>query len=190
MNFLGFIGGSVGGTIAGPAGAAAGAQVGGNLPGILTNLFGGAGRDAQRQARVDLMTSLAIDSGSVLAMRVILGGPANVGSNEDPMWIKAADKVRQARPDVYNAAINAGGPYWDSTDNDSMDKTRAKINAELAQSDMNAIGTRDVTTLPLMQTTASTLTGAPGAGVSPIVIGVTALVLVALLVVFSKRGAP
>lgn len=194
MSVSGFIGGAVGTALGGPGGAAAGATAGNALPGILSRVFGGAGRDAQRQARVDLMKRYAIDYGSVIAMQVILAGPANVAGNEDPMWMRAADEVRAARPDVYNAAVNAR-PYWDSSDNDSMDKTRAKIGAEIANSEMQQFGTPGVTTLPLVTSTATAIppmqqaATVPTAGVSPVLLAVAALVLLLVgFLVLRRRG--
>jgi hypothetical protein len=195
MSLLGVAGGLVGTAVGGPGGGAAGAAVGNNLPGILTNLFGGSGRDAQRQARADWVTEQAL-AGSVLAARMIIAGPANVASNEDPIWNNARAIVQAQRPDVLNAAIGQG-PYWDTTDNDSIDKTRAKINAELATLNATAYAQPGVPTLPVMQSTATTLPPtsypavAPAAsGINPLFIvgaGLAALVGLVLLITHGRR---
>jgi hypothetical protein len=108
------------------------------LSSIETNWFGGASRDAARQLRVDWFKTAA-KLGSVIACRVIIAAPDNVASNEDPMWQAALADVQQARQDVYISARSQGG-YWVTGDNDTSDKMRAAVNAELQQLGVGTLG--------------------------------------------------
>lgn len=105
--------------------------VGSDLSKIATNLFGGGARDAQRQVRVDWFVQAAIE-GSVTAGRVIIAAPQNVGSNEAKQWQAGYTKAQAGNPTVMAQALSAG-PYWDSSDNATSDKTRTLCLQELAQ---------------------------------------------------------
>lgn len=111
---------------------------------VLNNLFGGAGRDAQRQARVDWFTQGA-KQGSVWAARVILAAPSNVGSNEARQWQNAVSQVLStARGNAAWSTANQLGGYWDSTDDSMSSKMRAKVENELiaaAQNTASNVGT-------------------------------------------------
>lgn len=82
------------------------------IPGVISSIGGltGSQTDKQRQARVDYVTSAAIQ-GNVAAAQLILGGPNNVSGNEKPMWTKAAQTVAAQNPSVMQAAAQLG-PYW------------------------------------------------------------------------------
>lgn len=178
MSVLGLLGVAAGTAVAGPAGGA----TAGALPGILSNLFGGAGRDAQRKARADWFTAQGVQ-GSVTAARVVLGGLANTASHEQPFYQEGVKTITAEAPGVMNLAL-AAGPYWDTTDNDSSDHMRALVNNELATLGLTATAAPGVHTLPLMTTTASA--GSSSAGVSPFLLAGAAL-LVVLLIVFAVR---
>jgi len=94
---------------------------------VLENLFGGAGEDAARQARVDWFTQAA-RQGSVIAARMIIAGPANVGGNEKPMWQKAITAIA-GTPALAQASQL--GPSWDSGDDRWSSRTRARVETEL-----------------------------------------------------------
>ncbi len=96
---------------------------------VLENLFGGAGEDAARQARVDWFTQAA-RQGSVIAARMIIAGPANVGGNEKPMWQKAIQAIA-GTPALAEASQL--GPAWDSSDDRWSSRTRAAVESELEQ---------------------------------------------------------
>jgi hypothetical protein len=95
-----------GGAVAGPVGATAG----GSLPSLFGSLVGGTAVDQARQARVNYVLQAAAN-GNVAAAQIILGAPPNVSGNEQQMWIDAATSLRQAAPDVYAEAQQAG-PAW------------------------------------------------------------------------------
>ncbi len=128
---------------------------------LLGNLFGGAGRDAQRQARVDWFNAAAHQNPpSVIAARVLLGGITNTAGNESPMWQRA---VQSLQGSSVLAQAEALGPYWDSSDDDSSSKMRARVETELMQLQQaggsdNSTGMPSSSTraqmLPAMQTTA------------------------------------
>lgn len=98
--------------------------------GLLTNLFGGAGRDAQRQARCDWFAAAA-KQGSILAGRILLGGISNTAGNESPMYQKA---VQQLASSAAMAQAELLGPYWDSSDDSASTKMRALVEQDLANS--------------------------------------------------------
>jgi hypothetical protein len=78
--------------------------------GIYQNWLQGAQRDQLRENRVALIQDFAC-AGAVLGAQIIIAGPANVASNEDPYWQAAATAVQSARPDVWAEAEQAGG-WW------------------------------------------------------------------------------
>lgn len=181
MSILGILGTGAATAIGGPAGGATAAV----LPGILSNLLGGAGRDAQRLARDQWFEAQAL-AGSVWAARILLGGVSNTAGNESPYYSASVSKVTMQRTDVMNAAYNAGGAYWDTTDNASSDKMRALVNNELATMGLTAVGAPGATTLPLMTTTASASAsrGLSTYAVLGIVLG---LVVIVVLVVRGRK---
>lgn len=124
--------------------------------GILSNLFGGNGRDAQRQARADWFTQAA-KQGSVTAARILLGGLTNTAGNESPMYQKAIASL--ANSPVLQQAESLG-PYWDTTDDNASTKMRARVESELQAAAGSSIATTTVipthtTMLPGMTSTAS-----------------------------------
>lgn len=77
---------------------------------VYANWIQGAQRDQLRENRVALIQDFAT-AGAVLGAQIIIAGPANVASHEQPYWQAAAQAVQSARPDVWAEAQQAGG-FW------------------------------------------------------------------------------
>lgn len=101
---------------------------------VLSNLFGGAARDAKRQAR-ETWFEQAARQGSILAARVLIGGTQNTAGNESPMYRDGISRLsNDPRSSGTMATANSIGPYWRTDDNDTADKMRAEVEAELLAS--------------------------------------------------------
>ncbi|MEP6494498.1 MAG: hypothetical protein ABJF01_17570 [bacterium] len=122
--------------------------------GLLAKLFGGSGEDARRQARVDWFALMA-SQGSVRAARFLIGGLTNTSGNERPMFQAAIAKL-QGTAVMQQAELQ--GPWWDTSDNASSDKSRAAVTADLAAAG-HAVSTTTSAAgglmLPGMQSTAA-----------------------------------
>lgn len=90
----------------------------------------GAARDADRLARANWMKEAAL-RGSVLAAQIVIAAPANVGSNEDPYWIAAAEAIKTQAPAVWSEAVSRNG-FWPVGAPFDMPNERARIASELS----------------------------------------------------------
>lgn len=125
--------------VGGPgAGAVVGSAGGSFLSGLESKWFGGDARDQQRETRARLLGEYGA-AGSVRAARIVRAAPDNVASNEDQYWFDAASRIRSARPDVWEAAVNAGSAgAWPVGAPFDMPNEIQAIKAELAQLGVSA----------------------------------------------------
>lgn len=134
----------------------------GEVKNIVSGIFSGSARDAARQARVnDFLT--AAKAGSVIAGRIILGGPGNVAGDEKPMWTAAWSQLQAANPTVAAAAF-AQGAMWHPNDDAASDGLWAPVLAELQQIGNPVFTTNPETASPI---DGSTLPGRAGPSSGP-----------------------
>lgn len=94
---------------------------------LVSSIFGGGSEDARRQARANYMADAA-SRGSVLAARIVLAAPDNVGSNEARQWIG----VRSRIPEDVLSRARAQGPFWPTGAPFEMPDQVAAIERELS----------------------------------------------------------